>query len=356
MTGEEAVSPDIRIASRNIGPSHPVFIIAEAGVNHNGDLEVAKTLVREARRCGADCVKFQTFKAERVVTRASPKAEYQLRTTNPAESQIAMLQKLELDQKGYAALIDVCEQEQIIFLSTPYGREDVDFLSDLGVPAFKVASGQVVEPAFLRHVAQKKRPVILSTGMATLVEVEEAVRVIRNAGNDQVIVLQCTTNYPSRPQDANVRAMKTMESALCVHVGYSDHTQTETACIAAVALGARVIEKHFTLDKDMQGPDHSSSADPAEFRQLVKVIRETEAVLGSGIKEPVEVEKRNMVGMRRSLVSSVDIPSGAVITEEMLTCKRPGTGIAPNRLHEIIGRIAATDIPQDSLIAVEQLK
>ena len=347
---------DIEIAGRKIGPGHPCFIIAEAGVNHNGDVDMARRLIDAAAQAGADAVKFQTFKAERVATRGAPKAEYQLRTTDPAESQLAMLQKLELAPESHAILMKACEENKVLFLSTPYNIEDVDLLADLNVSAFKVASAQIVEPAFLRHVARKRKPVILSTGMATLAEVDEAVRVIRETGNDQSVLLQCTTNYPSRPEDANLRTIQTMRAALGVHVGYSDHTQTATACIAAVALGACVVEKHFTMDKTMIGPDHPSSADHEEFRRLVVMIRETEAALGTGLKQPMEAERRNALGMRRSIVAAVAIKSGIVITEDMLTYKRPGTGIPPNLLHQVVGRTATRDIPMDTLVDCKWLQ
>lgn len=346
----------MRVGSRPVGPGCPALIIAEAGVNHNGDAGAAVALVRAARACGADCVKFQTFQAERIVTAGAPKADYQLQTTDAAESQIAMLRKLELPEAAYPPLLEECGRSGILFLSTPYSVEDVDLLDRLGVAAFKVASGQIIEPAFLRHVAAKGKPVFLSTGMATLAEVDEAVRTIRETGNDQLVLLQCTTNYPSRPKDANILAMRTMQAAFGVPVGYSDHTQSPVACIAAVALGACVIEKHFTLDRSLPGPDQSSSADPEEFCRLVAAIRETEAVLGTGVKQPVEAERRNSSAMRRSLVSAVPIPSGTVITREMLTCKRPGTGIPPKRLDEVVGRVAARDIPRDALLAPEWLR
>jgi len=347
---------DIEIAGRRVGPGHPCFIVAEAGVNHNGDADVARRLVRAAAQAGADAVKFQTFKAERLAIEGAPKADYQLQITDPAESQLAMLRKLELTTQAYTSLVRACEDEKILFLSTPYDIEDVDFIETLGIQAFKVASGQIVEPMFLRHVASKRKPIILSTGMATFAEVDEAVRTICNAGNDKVILLQCTTNYPSRPEDANLRAMQTMREALGVQVGYSDHTQTETACLVAVALGACVIEKHFTLDKAMPGPDHSSSADPAEFGRLVKLIREAEIVLGSSLKQPVDAERRNALGMRRSIVARQLIPCGGVITEQMLTLKRPGTGIRPSRLPELIGRKAARNIQPDELVTWDALQ
>lgn len=346
----------IQLGSHRIGPGEPVFIIAEGGVNHNGDLEVAKKLVREAKRCGADCVKFQTFKTERVVIPAAPKADYQMRTTKATESQEDMLRNLELAADMYISLVEECRREKILFLSTPANTEDVDFLETLGVLAFKLASFQIVEPAFLRYVARKGKPIIMSTGMANLSDVDEAVRLIRENGNDQVVLLQCTTNYPSRLEDANIRAMETMKNTFGALVGYSDHTQTDSACMAAVSLGASVIEKHFTIDKTMPGPDQSSSTDPEEFRQLVRSIRETEAVLGSPLKQPVELELRNAVNMRRSIVSKVAIPAGTVITENMLCYKRPGSGISLKRMDDVVGSVALRDIPQNALLLFQWLR
>lgn len=345
----------IEISGISIGPRHAVFVIAEAGVNHNGDVKLARRLVREAKRVGADCVKLQTFKAERVITRDAPKAHYQLKTTDPGESQLDMLRKLELSLDAYQELIDLCDEQGIVFLSTPYNHEDVDFLDELGVPAFKLASIHVVEPSFLQYVARKGKPMVVSTGMATLAEVDEAVRAIRETGNEQFVLLQCTTNYPSRSKDANLRAMQTMRRAFDVLVGYSDHTQTDTACLVSVALGACVIEKHFTLDKTMPGPDHSSSADPEELQRLIENIREAQMVLGSGRKEPCEIEQANTVGMRRSIVARHRIRKGQLIAEEMLILKRPATGLRPSWLPEIVGRIAVEDIEPDQMLSWEVL-
>ena len=338
------------IEQKNIGPGHPVFIIAEAGVNHNGDIELAKQLVSKAKECGADCIKFQTFKAERVVTEDAPKASYQLKTTDEQESQIEMLRKLEMPPASYKEIIEHCRVQDIIFLSTPYNVEDVDFLDELGVPAFKLASIHITEHYFIQYVAKKGKPIILSTGMATLGEVDEAVRTLRETGNDQFILLQCTTNYPSRLEDANLLAMTTMCDAFDVLVGYSDHTQDDTACISSVALGAKVIEKHFTLDKALPGPDQSSSADPLEFMRLVINIRNAEKVLGSAIKKPCEIEKRNAIGMRRSIVAKKNISKGAVISAEMLTFKRPATGLAPRFFLDVVGHKARRNILVDALI------
>ncbi len=344
------IKQEIKIQNYSIGISKPVFVIAEIGVNHNGDLELAMKAIESAKRAGADCVKFQTFKADQIALQDAPKAAYQLRTTPQSESQIQMLKKLELPFEAYLEIIKLCKKLNIIFLSTPYNYSDVDFLESLDVLAYKIASGQVIELSFLEYVAKKKKPILLSTGMATLAEVDTAVNTILKTGNDSLILLQCTTNYPSRLEDANLLAMKTMGQAFHSITGYSDHTQSNTACIAAIALGANVIEKHFTLDKTLPGPDHSTSANPAEFAELVKFIRETEKVLGTGIKLPSKVEIENSIGMRRSIVASTTINAGEVITNEMLTFKRPSSGINPSLIHQILGRKARRNIHPDEMI------
>ena len=346
----------VRIENSLVGPENPCFIIAEAGVNHNGDPDLAYHLIDAAAEAGADAVKFQTYKTERIVTPHSPKAAYQLHTTDSQESQIVMLKKLELPLADYRKLISLCLKREILFLSTPYDIEDADFLDELGVPAFKVASGQAVEPHFLKHLAKKRKPIFLSTGMCSLAEVDEAVRAIREEGNDRIIVLQCTTNYPSRLEDCNLRAMLTMGTALNVITGYSDHTQGLTAAIGAVALGARVIEKHFTLDKNMIGPDHSSSSDPEEFKRLVECIRETELCLGSNIKRPTPIEQQNSLGMRRSVVAKQFITAGTPLSWTNITLKRPGTGLSGRQAELLLGKKARFDIAQDSLISLSMIE
>ena len=347
---------EIKIDNYLIGKTSPCFIIAEAGVNHNGDLAMAMELVHQAKRCGANCIKFQTYKAERLVTKEAPKAEYQLKTTDAKESQIDMLKKLEMAEESYREILQCCQENEIIFLSTTYNVEDVDFLDSLGVPAFKLASISAAEPWFAAYTAKKGKPVILSTGMATIGEVDETVRAIKETGNEQLILLQCTTNYPSRHEDANLLAMQTMHIAFGLQVGYSDHTQDDTACIVSVALGAKVIEKHFTLDKTLPGPDQSSSYDPEEFSRLVVSIRNAEKVLGSARKEPCEIEKINAEGMRRSIVARNFINEGTVITEEMLTFKRPGTGIPVELLSLIMGRKTRRNLPEDKVIHFSDLE
>jgi len=347
---------NVEIGGHSIGPGAPCFILAEAGVNHNGDVAMARELVRQAQRAGASCVKFQTFKAERVVTASAPKAAYQLKVTDPAESQFAMLKKLELSDEAHRELIRLCRAEGIEFLSTPYSIEDAEMLHGLGVEGFKIASGQLVELPLLAAIARFGRPMILSTGMATMGEVEEAVGAIRAAGNDRFVVLQCTTNYPSRVADANLRAMVSMRERTRAVVGYSDHTEGIAACLAAVALGAAVIEKHFTLDRTLPGPDHRCSSSPEEFRALVQGIREVEAALGDGGKRPTEAEVVNTVGMRRSIVARWAIPAGRRVTEADFAFKRPATGMAPKRLPELVQRTARKDIEADAQVWPEDFQ
>lgn len=326
------------------------FIIAEAGVNHNGDVNMALKLVRKAKEIGADCIKFQTFKADRVITKDAPKANYQLKVTNPMESQFDMLKKLELGYEDYLKILEECRVQEITFLSTPYNESDADFLNDLGVSAFKIASGQIIELSFLKYVAKFNKPIILSTGMSTLAEAYEAVEAIKETGNDQIIILQCTTNYPSEISDANVKAMVTMGDSLNLIYGYSDHVEENYACYAAIALGAKVIEKHFTLDRNLPGPDHKASLNVDQFKELIEGIRNIELSLGSTVKAPTRNEIMNIEGMRRSIVLLDSIKSGEVITRSNIAFKRPATGISPKRINEIVGKQAATDIDSDTIL------
>jgi N,N'-diacetyllegionaminate synthase len=336
-----------KLGEKEIGPGKPVYIIAEAGVNHNGDPESAIELVIQANETGADCVKFQTFQAEEIVTKSAPKAAYQLKLTDPKETQFQMLKNLELQVEDYKKIIETCKENGIHFLSTPYNFKDVDFLNELGVDGFKIASGQLVELPFLKYAANFGKPMVVSTGMATLGEVEEAVKTIRATGNDQIVLLQCTTNYPSIVEDANIRAMVTMGNALDVLVGYSDHTQNNYSVFAAVALGACIIEKHFTLDRNLPGPDHSCSLNRDEFTEMVNGVRDVERALGSAVKAPTIAESKNTVGMRRSIVANRLIPAGTVISQEAVGFKRPATGIEPRFLNKIVGKSARRDIYAD---------
>ncbi|MGH7831927.1 MAG: N-acetylneuraminate synthase [Candidatus Binatia bacterium] len=345
----------ISIGGRKIGKAHPVFIVAEAGVNHNGDVKLALELIRKAKACGADCVKFQTFKAGSVVTRKAPKAAYQLEVTDRAESQLEMLKKIELPEGCYPELMGLCEDLGIRFLSTPYNFADVDLLNRHGVSAFKIASGQIVETPLLEYVAKIGKPVIVSTGMATLAEIQEGLGAIRQAGNDQAVLLQCTTNYPSRIEDSNIRAMVALGAALEVLVGYSDHTQSDIPALAAVALGAVVIEKHFTLDRTLPGPDHSCSLEPQDLARFVRSIRSVEEALGSCDKAPTEAERRNMLGMRRSIVAVRDIPAGTSIALGDVEFKRPAVGLEPKRLRQVLGQKAKVDILADTPLTAEMI-
>lgn len=324
-----------------------VYIIAEAGVNHNGDLKMALQLADRAKEIGADCVKYQTFKAEQIVTASSPKAQYQLEVTDKTESQYEMLKKLELQKEDFALIKSHCEKIGIEFMSTPYNPEDADLLNSIGVNAFKIASGQLVETPFLKYVAAFGKQMIVSSGMCNMEEVKEAIRAVRATGNNDIILLQCNTDYPSRIEDTNLKAMITMRDELNVRVGYSDHVPNNYACFAAVAMGAEVIEKHFTLSKQLPGPDHSSSLEPDEFRILIDGIRNIEKAMGHGLKVPSEREAKNTYGMRRSLIATENIPAGTVLQEKHLGYKRPANGISPKYSDKIIGRKIIKDIQKD---------
>jgi N-acetylneuraminate synthase/N,N'-diacetyllegionaminate synthase len=312
----------------------------------------ALRLIDAAADSGADCVKFQTFAAERVAGRSAPKASYQLRNTDEGESQLEMLRKLELPLSCYDALLNRCRQRGIEFLSTPYNHEDVDFLDSKNVAGFKLASIHAAEPAFVNYVARKNRPIILSTGMATLAEVDRAVTACRDAGNDQLVVLQCTTDYPSDVADANLRAMQTMQAAFGVAVGYSDHTDSSVCAIVSVALGGCVIEKHLTLDRHMSGPDHSSSLETEGFRNYVGLVRQAEASLGAGRKIPSASELRNRPNMRRSIVARRRIAGGSRIAIEDLTFQRPMSGLPPQSIDMIVGTVAKWDIDEGTVISL----
>jgi len=290
----------IDIAGRKVGPGHPSFIIAEAGVNHNGDIGLAKQLIDAAVDAGADAVKFQTFKAENVVLKTAPKARYQKETTDAAESQYEMLRKLELTAQDFVELKNYCDRGNILFMSTPHDQESINTLDELGVEVFKVGSGDITNIPYLKHMARKGKPIILSTGMSYLSEVDEAVRIIQDAGNEQLILLHCVSNYPADPSDVNLHAMETMRKAFAVPIGYSDHTLGIEIPIAAVAMGACVIEKHFTLDRQLPGPDHRASLEPPELKAMVDGIRKVEQALGDGRKMPASSEEDTRRVARRS--------------------------------------------------------
>jgi N,N'-diacetyllegionaminate synthase len=341
--------------SHLISPDRSCFIIAEAGVNHNGCLELAKKLVLAARDAGADAVKFQTFQAKHLVTSDAPQAEYQARNSGKTESQFEMLKRLELPLEAFAELSRYCQELGIMFMSTAFDEDSADYLSGLGMAIFKIPSGELTNLPLLRHIARHRKPMIVSTGMGTLDEVADAVQTIRAAGNDDITVLHCVSNYPAPPESVNLRAMQAMQAALGVPIGYSDHTMGIEASVIAVAAGAKVIEKHFTLDCEMAGPDHKASLEPAALAEMVRSIRRVEVLLGDGLKQPSEAELAVAKIVRRSVVAKTAISAGTMIKEEMLVLRRPGTGIPPARFHEVSGRHARVDIPEGAMIQWEDL-
>ncbi|WP_297431719.1 N-acetylneuraminate synthase [Sulfurimonas sp.] len=329
-----------------------VFIIAEAGVNHNGSVELAKKLIDVASDAGADAVKFQTFKAEKLVSKNAQKAEYQKETTDADESQFAMIKKLELDLVTYIELMAYCKNKEIMFLSTPFDLESIAMLDDLGLQIFKISSGEITNLPYLRAVGALKKKVILSTGMATMDEVGAAFRVLVEAGTPKknITILHANTMYPTPMEDVNLRAMPNIGKTFNVAYGYSDHTLGIEVDIAAVALGASVIEKHFTLDKTMQGPDHKASLEPHELKAMVQGIRNIELALGSEVKKPSPSEIPNMQVARKSIVAAKEIKKGEILTVENLTVKRPGNGMSPMKWDEILGTPAKRDYEVDDLI------
>lgn len=334
---------------------HSTYIIAEAGVNHNGSVEIALELIKKAKEIGADCVKFQTFKTEEIVTLSAPKANYQLKVTDKDETQFQMLKKLELSQDSFKLLKDECDKIGIDFMSTPYSIRDLELLDGIGVGAFKIASGQLTEHYFLKKIAEKNKPIILSTGMGTLKEVSKAVKIIKKINSD-ITVLHCTTNYPSLIEDSNINAMLTIKEFCNVRVGYSDHVIDNYACYAAVSLGAEIIEKHFTLDKQMEGPDHSCSLNPLEFKTLINGIRSIEKSLGNGVKKPTLAEEKNIYGMRRGIVAIKKIRKGDLFSIENLGVKRPLVGMLPSEIENLFGKVASMDIENDEPIFKENIE
>ena len=328
------------------------LIIAEAGVNHNGDIELARKLIDAAANAGADLVKFQTFKADRLVTAAAAKAQYQTATTDAAESQYEMIRKLELSREMHDELISYCNEKKIGFFSTGFDIESLDMLIELGLEFIKVPSGEITNLPYLRHVGSLKKSVILSTGMANLSEIEDALSVLENEGlaRENICVLHCNTEYPTPMQDVNLLSMLNIQHAFQVDVGYSDHTLGIEVPIAAVALGAKVIEKHLTLDRSLPGPDHPASLEPIEFADMVRAIRNIEQAMGDGIKRPSPSESRNKTIARKSLVAAKPIRAGEFFTTENVAVKRPGSGISPMRIDQLIGRTAPRSFDTDELI------
>jgi len=331
---------------------NPILIIAEAGVNHNGDMALAKQLIDLAADAGADLVKFQTFSAGRLATRQAKKADYQIVSTGSAETQHQMLSRLELNASMHHELIAYCATRNIGFFSTGFDIESVDLLISLGINQFKIPSGEITNMPYLRHIGQLSKRVIVSTGMATMGDIEAAIDVLVQAGTTRsfITVLHCTTEYPTPMSEVNLRAMQSMQAAFGVAVGYSDHTAGIEVSIAAAAMGATVIEKHFTLDRNLPGPDHKASLEPDELKAMVSAIRNIEIALGDGIKRLTPSESRNKPVVRKSLVASKVIKAGEVLSAENITTKRPGTGMSPMTWDAVMGRKAVRDFAVDELI------
>ena len=342
-----------QIGPRRIGEGEPCFVIAEAGVNHNGDLALARQLIDAAAEAAADAIKFQTFRADRLVSVSAPKAEYQITATGAAESQHAMLRRLELDEAAHRDLQQHAADRGIVFLSTPFDEASANLLAALRIPAFKVSSGELTNLPFLAHLARHRMPIILSTGMATLDEVRAAVAAL---GDVPLALLQCVSNYPADPADTNLRAMLTMRAEFRVTVGYSDHTLGNEIAFAAVALGASIVEKHLTLDRTLPGPDHAASSEPAEFAALVRGIRRIESALGDGIKRPAANEANVASVARRSLVAARDIAPGEILSPAEIAALRPAGGLPPSAQSKLLGRRARAAIPAGTMFTLEMIE
>ena len=349
---------EFKIANKNIGDEEPVFFIAEAGVNHNGSIDLGKQLIDVAVESGADAVKFQTFKAEELNTKFAPKSTYHIETTgnDAKQSWYDLLKTQEISDKMHIDLIEYCNKKNIIFLSTPYGEESADLLESLNVPAYKIASTDTNNLPLLKHIANKGKPMIISTAMCTMDEVTEAYDAIRATGINEIGILQCTGNYPSKISDSNLNIIKTyMEMFNCV-IGYSDHTKEFINPIAATSIGAKIYEKHFTIDKNLPGPDHRMSLEPNGLKRTIELIRNTEYSLGQKEKVVLEDEKENRLKLRKSLVTLKPIKKNMKIEKKHISIKRPGTGISPSKLETIIGMTAIKDLDSDHVISLEDVK
>ncbi|NMA16666.1 MAG: N-acetylneuraminate synthase [Erysipelotrichia bacterium] len=328
------------------------YIIAEAGVNHNGNLELAKLMIDKAKEAGVDCIKFQTFISKNIASKDAGKAEYQKEQTKSNEGQLEMLKKLELSFDDFKELKNYCDSKGIDFLSTAFDFESVDFLNDLGMSVWKIPSGEITNLPYLIKVAKTHKAVVLSTGMCNMMEIEEAVDIFKKYGSGEISLLHCTTEYPTPYEDVNLKAMNTLKQKFGVQVGYSDHTKGIEVPIAAVAMGATIIEKHFTLDRNMEGPDHKASLEPDELKAMVDSIRNIEVAIGSGVKKPAESEKKNIAIARKSIVAKCNIRKGEILSEKNITTKRPGNGINPMRWFDVIGNSAIRDFKEDELIEI----
>mgnify|MGYP000980179508 CR=1 FL=1 len=328
------------------------LIIAEAGVNHNGSLELAKKLIDIAKYSGADIIKFQTFISEKVVSKHAKKADYQKKNDTSGESQLEMVKKLELSFDEFVELKEYCNKKSIEFLSTAFDFDSIDFLYSLGMHRWKIPSGDITNLPYLTKIARLNKPIILSTGMSTMSEIRKSISVLKENGAGDLTVLHCTTEYPTPFSDVNLKAMLSIKEEFGVKVGYSDHTKGIEVPIAAVALGATVIEKHFTLDRNMEGPDHMASLEPNELKAMVDAIRNIESALGNSVKQPAKTEKKNMVVARKSIIAKRAIKAGEILNEDNLTVKRPGNGVSPMRWFEVMGTIAMRDFEEDELIEI----
>ena len=332
------------LGGKRVGVGRPCFVIAEAGVNHNGNLDTAIRMVEAAVLARADAVKFQTFRTDKLVTPSAPMAGYQSANIGRAGTQREMLAALELSEQAHRKLAALCRRKGILFLSTPFDEESADFLDELGIPAFKIGSGELTNLPFLAHVARKRKPMIVSTGMADLREVGQAVQTIRRAGNSRIILLHCVSAYPADPATVNLRAMATLSGRFGVPAGFSDHTRGIEVAVGAAALGACVIEKHFTLDRRMSGPDHRASLEPRELAAMVYAIRTVQSALGDGVKRPVAAERNTARVARRSLVAARNIKAGEKLDRVAIVIKRPGTGLPASALESLVGRRAKMNI------------
>ncbi len=329
-----------------------IFIIAEAGVNHNGSLKIAKELIDAAASAGVDAVKFQAFKAETLACMSAPKAGYQKKSGSKNETQFQMLKKLELSCSEFLALSDYCKKRGVLFILSPFDCESIEFIRQLGLSVIKIPSGEINNLPYLKKAGILRKKIIISTGMSGLGEVRAGLEILLKAGTrrQDITVLQCNTDYPTRHEDVNLLAMLTMKDILKVNVGVSDHTLGLEVPVAAAALGASVIEKHFTLKRSMKGPDHKASLEPAELKEMVRAIRNTEKALGSAVKKPTAAESRNKLVVRKSITAAKDIRKGEVFTEDNLTVKRPGTGISPMKWEDVIGKISGSNFKKDEII------
>ncbi len=329
-----------------------VYIIAEAGVNHNGSLDLAKKLVDKAKESGADCIKFQTFVSGNLVSKNTNKADYQRKQANIYETQLEMLRKLELSFEDFIGLKKYCKDKGISFVSTAFDLESVDFLNQLDMPFWKIPSGEITNLPYLIKIANTHKPIIMSTGMSTLEEIEDAMKVLYDNGANNITILHCTTEYPAPYNEVNLKSIGTLRKKFSLNVGYSDHTKGIEIPIAAAAMGATVIEKHFTLDRNMEGPDHKASLEPDELKSMVTAIRNVECAIGNGIKKPSESEMKNITIVRKSIIAKTDIKKGDIFTEDNITVKRPGNGISPMKWFEILGQESIRDFIEDELIEI----